>query len=104
TQTILSLRDNTVCSRHTLQTVQHTKCAGCYALLGSFSFFYRYPGHRPERNNYIYICCAFFPQNFVYHFPIFFTMDGFLLLAIFWFSETIFSASSRLMHFLFAIL
>jgi len=27
TQTILSLRDNTVCSRHTLQTVQRTQCA-----------------------------------------------------------------------------
>src|SRR5690606_41861128 len=31
---ILSLRDNTVCSRHTLKTVQRTLCAGWYALLG----------------------------------------------------------------------
>src|SRR5690606_3619827 len=36
TQTILSLRDNTVCSRHTLQTVQRTQCAGCSTLLGIY--------------------------------------------------------------------
>src|SRR5690606_23321715 len=33
TQTILSLRDNTVCSRHTLQTVQRTQCASWSTLL-----------------------------------------------------------------------
>src|SRR5690606_4795768 len=38
TQTILSLRDNTVCSRHTLKTVQHAKRASCNDLLGQLCF------------------------------------------------------------------